>query len=205
MVIGNGLIASVFSSYRDTNDVCIFASGVSNSKCEDVLEFQREITLLQTIPQNVKVIYFSTISVEYIDSPYTRHKLHMESEVLKNTESLVLRLPNLVGNSNNPNTLLNFLVSSIRRGVGFRVYDGVRRNLLDVEILPKIVYFLGGSTGVVSISSLYSFTVEDVVIALEDILGIKAKYEVVETGECCYHLELYNKKYLYDLLKKYFN
>ena len=45
MVIGNGLVASAFSKYKNDDDVIIFASGVSNSSTNKKEEFEREINL----------------------------------------------------------------------------------------------------------------------------------------------------------------
>ena len=66
MVVGNGMIANRFMSYKDDDDVIIFASGVSNSK--DIVEenFVREFQLLhQTVKNNADktLVYFSTCSV----------------------------------------------------------------------------------------------------------------------------------------------
>ena len=62
MIIGNGLIANSFLD-SDLNNIIIFASGVSNSKEENLLEFDREKKLLLRIIYenfNKKIVYFST-------------------------------------------------------------------------------------------------------------------------------------------------
>ena len=42
-IIGTGQLAKIFqNSDIDLNNVCIFASGVSNSSCVDIYQFQRE-------------------------------------------------------------------------------------------------------------------------------------------------------------------
>ena len=45
MIIGNGLIASIFSDI-DSDELLIFASGVSNSTCASDNEYLRERNLL---------------------------------------------------------------------------------------------------------------------------------------------------------------
>ena len=52
MVIGNGMIANRFASYKDDDNIFIFASGVSNSKETNEEHFLREVQLLnQTIKE----------------------------------------------------------------------------------------------------------------------------------------------------------
>lgn len=46
MVIGNGMIAQRFASYKHNDDYVIFASGVSNSRMKDDVAYEREIKLL---------------------------------------------------------------------------------------------------------------------------------------------------------------
>ncbi len=48
MVIGNGLIGCIFSSFTKNDEIIIFASGVSNSKESNKNEFDREEKLLKT-------------------------------------------------------------------------------------------------------------------------------------------------------------
>ncbi len=46
MVIGNGMIANRFFNYKNDEGKIIFASGVSNSKDTEAVNFQREFELL---------------------------------------------------------------------------------------------------------------------------------------------------------------
>ena len=72
MVLGNGLLANAFSAFKDDKDVFVFASGVSNSKENNPLEFEKEFQLLKDkIRENtgVKLIYFSTCSIFNHNSP----------------------------------------------------------------------------------------------------------------------------------------
>jgi hypothetical protein len=48
MIIGNGMIANNLSKI-DNDNVLFFASGVSNSLCNDENEFEREIKLLKGV------------------------------------------------------------------------------------------------------------------------------------------------------------
>src|SRR5690606_20766753 len=103
MIIGRGLIASIFTHY-DQDDLMIFASGVSNSLEVSAAEFEREKSLLiNTLNtySDKKIIYFSTCSIcdpSKKESPYVLHKLAMEQLIEEHAESyIVLRIGNVVG------------------------------------------------------------------------------------------------------------
>jgi len=106
MIIGNGDIARVLN---DREGALFFASGVSNSQCNDKKQFEREWMLLyETVmfEDYGCLFYFSTISVDMIDTPYTRHKLEMESMVKDHaTHYNIIRLGNISWGTN-PNTFL---------------------------------------------------------------------------------------------------
>ena len=146
MIIGSGLIATTFMPiYRDNHNVCIFASGVSNSKCIDPKEFKRERQLLmkslrQYIDKNT-FIYFSTCSISdpnTVNSMYVKHKLEMESLVSFHPGYLVFRLPQVVGYGGNIHNLLNFLFTSIKTEKKFQLWKNASRNILDVEDIPAL-------------------------------------------------------------------
>ena len=103
MIIGNGLIASLFKE-TDREDVVFFASGVSNSLETRSEEFLREENLIKkTIQENPEKIfvYFSTCSVydsSKTGSNYVLHKLKMEQLIKESVEHyLILRVSNAVG------------------------------------------------------------------------------------------------------------
>lgn len=144
MIFGNGLLASAFSSSNlNFNEFVIFASGVSNSKESDPLQFSREFNLLESVIRNIDdkiLIYFSTCSIyENTPKPYTLHKLSIEEYIKKKANKfLILRLPNLVGFSRNPYQLTNYFYNKILNNSEFIVYENVQRNLIDVEDIPII-------------------------------------------------------------------
>ena len=60
MIVGDGLIANKLK-FIDSEDIIIFASGVSNSNENNESEFERERELLSTfIGYDKKLIYFSS-------------------------------------------------------------------------------------------------------------------------------------------------
>ena len=92
MIVGNGMIATAFKNIDyDLSDYILFASGVSNSKCRDFGEFNREfLTLKNTLDNNKTLIYFSTSSVfdpSLQNSEYVKHKLILEKYIQENPSS----------------------------------------------------------------------------------------------------------------------
>ena len=77
-IIGHGDIASILN---DREGFIMFASGVSDSSCKDVNQFVREYDLLFDQPKNRTLVYFSTIAINFIQSPYTWHKQIAENLV----------------------------------------------------------------------------------------------------------------------------
>jgi nucleoside-diphosphate-sugar epimerase len=67
----------------------------------------------------------------------------MESYIENNsTNFLILRLPNVVGNTKNKKQLLPFMYNSLLNNDIIQVKNGTYRDLIDVDDLPKIVNFL---------------------------------------------------------------
>ncbi len=97
MVIGNGLLAQTLSAFKETDDVTVFASGVSNSSELNVSAFNRELNLLSLQKNNSsKLIYFSTCSVldkSAADNQYVKHKINIENFITSNSCNLVVLNP----------------------------------------------------------------------------------------------------------------
>lgn len=125
MVVGNGDIASVLI---DREDITFFASGVSNSQEKEEKEFDREERLLLMQDWRKKLVYFSTLSIYYKDTPYTRHKRKMEQKVKDIfPKHCIIRLGNITWGSN-PNTIINYF----KRNPDAKVEEGYRY-LVDKE------------------------------------------------------------------------
>lgn len=113
MIVGNGDIASVLKEV-DRNDTIFFASGVSNSLEERDTEFRREVDLLLKSQDDFKrFVYFSSLSIFYKDSPYTRHKLNMERTVKNFPKYTIIRLGNITW-GDNPHTIINYFRNAIK-------------------------------------------------------------------------------------------
>lgn len=135
MIIGNGMLANSLKKY-DRNDVVFFASGVSNSQETEKSQFEREISLLHTMPdhhKDKKLVYFSTCSIydhSKSESPYVKHKIRMEHIISENYKNfLIFRIGNAVGKGGNPNTLINFLKNAIETNKKIALHKNAGRIL----------------------------------------------------------------------------
>lgn len=194
VIIGRGLLASAFSAiYQDCEDVIIFASGVSNSSETNVAAFSREEALLRAITKNYagkQLIYFSSCGVgvaQEAKTPYLLHKLRMEQLVLTiNKHGVVFRLPQVVGKTNNPHTLSNYLVSCIMSGTHFSVWKNAERNLIDIDDVAAICDHMireGTHSGkALSIAARHSTPMQILVHAVEDIIGVHGNYTLIDKG-----------------------
>ena len=191
MIFGNGLIASALQKYFfDKNDFSIFAAGVSNSNEDNPLAFLREKNaLLGCIEAGGFLVYFSTCSLDdssLPETPYIKHKLDMES-ICKNSEHYaIFRLPQVVGSSDNPYTLTNFLRNAIANKSKFKVWQNASRVLIDVDDVASIVSYLleeslvNNST--INIAHRYALPVLEIVAIFEELLGLKANFELIDKG-----------------------
>lgn len=195
MVIGNGLFANTFQSFKNNNDVVIFASGVSNSKEKMNSEFQREkILLIDTISKlysNQILIYFSTCSVydkSLLNSKYIQHKLKIEKIIQNNVLNyLIFRMPIVISKTHNPNTLINYLIEHIKSGKKFSLYNNACRYLIAIDDIYNICNFhikYFKKNKIENIVSDNRIKVVDLVKMIEKVYNKKAIYEIVNVGEC---------------------
>lgn len=191
MIIGNGLLARSFSSrYADRGDVVIFASGVSNSTETAPAAFAREHGLLAGAMANhdATLVYFGSCGVTSAQqTAYISHKRAMERLVGSHPRGLVLRLPQVVGPSSNPNTLTNYLATEIRSGRTISVWRHAERNLIDIDdivpIASELIENRPDYPPCVAIASSHTVRMPDLIASFERILGNKASVEVLEKGE----------------------
>lgn len=226
MVIGSGLIARAFGHFRDTEDVLVFASGVSNSRESDPQAFLRESDLARkTMADHPGKLfaYFSTCSIEdpdVRDTPYVRHKLAMEKLVEgRAARYLIFRLPQVVGRSENGATLVNFLHQCIVNGRPFELWEKAVRYIIDIEDVRLIVTHLLSTAQrenrAMTVAS-YPSPVLNIVRALERITGKSANYKAIDRGTS-YRLDVselqpvleklgiaFEADYLEKVLEKYF-
>lgn len=193
MIIGNGLVASSFKKYSNSIDILIFASGVSNSMCQNLEEFTREKDLLlQSILHNhdLTIIYFSTCSIydsDLLNSAYVKHKLNMESIIKNNSKKyIIFRLSNLVGKTNNPNTIVNFLFNKIYNREHFHLWTRATRNVIDIDdvnlAITYAIDYLNYENITINIANPQSYQVSYLVSHIERYLNKKANYSLMNKG-----------------------
>ncbi|WP_136480568.1 NAD-dependent epimerase/dehydratase family protein [Cognatitamlana onchidii] len=229
MVVGNGLLASVFVEYQNVNDTVIFASGVSNSIETRREAFQRELLLLEdTVFSNPEkqIIYFSTCSIAdptVNERPYVKHKVQIEKFIEENCNSyIIFRVSNVVGSRGNKNTLLNFFVDAILNEKSLTVWKNAERNIIDVDdlydVVDKILTSKNINNTIVNLGTSESINVVDIICAIENYFskkalatyinkGNKLKINIEEIKPILDNIELRKgtgEAYLYQLLEKYY-
>lgn len=193
MIIGNGLLARAFKpEMLARSRAIVYASGVSNSNESAPEPFLRERDMLEAAlasSHGRRFVYFSTCSVTDADrlhTHYVQHKLAMEKMVRASAGHLILRLPQVVGFTENPNTLTNFLARTIRNGETFQVWSGALRCLIDVEhIALATSQLLDTNESLDTTADLappWTVTMPEVVAMLEKAIGLRANYVVVDRG-----------------------
>ena len=226
MVIGSGMMAKVFELYQSSNEVLIFASGVSNSKAVGGDVFLREELLLKdTILKNPGklLIYFSTCSV-YDDSvnktPYVIHKVKMENLIKRKCSKFyIFRLSQVVGLARNQ-TFINYLFTSIQNNKKIDIYKYSTRNLISTDdalmavsyLVKNKIYF----NEITNIATPNNILVMDIVKIIEDITKLSFNYNLLDCGEKIdidiekilnlnMNFDFYKPKYLENILLDFFN
>ena len=190
MIVGSGLVARAFARrYAEDNDTLVFASGVSNSGETDQAAFERERSMLLEHldgPQR-RLVYFGSCNVvnDQEHSPYFQHKRAMEALVTGSGKGTVLRLPQVVGRTRNPNTLTNFIRDCILQGRPLTVWTHAQRNLIDVDDVALIATRILESDSVpavVAIASPWSLPMPAIVDLFERVLQRPAQRLLVDRG-----------------------
>jgi nucleoside-diphosphate-sugar epimerase len=194
MIIGSGLLAQSFAArYKQHDDFCVYAAGVSNSTCNDEREFERErsrlVAALDVAGGVSAFAYFGTCSVGDIEvrhTAYVQHKLAMERLVEQHPGYVIMRLPQVAGHTPNPHTLLNFLHSRISRSEVFSVWRNAYRNIIDVDDVAvlggKLLQDEGMRRITLNIANPTSYSMLEIVHAMEQVVGKRALYDVLERG-----------------------
>jgi len=228
MVIGNGMIANRFMSYKDNDDIIIFASGVSNSKDTIEENFIREFQLLHKTVSDYTdktLVYFSTCSLEDNDlalAPYVIHKKTVEEFIKNNVARFYLfRISNLAGTSNNPYTLLNYFIFNILKNLPLTVWKNAYRNIIGIDDMFSIANHLlqkkENINAIINIANPVNYSVPYIVKTIEHHLNKKATVNELDRGDD-YKIDVslieplfnnlniqFNENYLAALLKKYYH
>lgn len=205
-VLGSGLLAQkIIASSGNSSNALIFARGVSDSSCRDLLQYEREcLHLFEAIIDCQKtgrrLVYFSSAGAIYGDSdeikceksplfpktPYGRHKLLCESVIVNSgINFLILRLPNIIGHGGNPNQLIPFLVSSVYNGK-VRLQKNATRDLIGIDDTVRILDALLNTVRenlIVNVASGHSVSVIDIMKEIQYTLKKSVEIEYVEGGQ----------------------
>ena len=227
MVIGNGMVAKRFESYKTDQQFLIFASGVSNSKSINPEAYERELVLLKkSMEENPDktLVYFSTCSIYdpgEEESKYVLHKRHIERLIEERQKQFhIFRVSNLVGRSANRNTILNFYVHHILEGVNFDLWTNATRNLIDIDDVYRIADHILkkgiAPNQVINIANTENYSTQEIIIAIEGLWRTKANYIPIQKGNA-FDIDLslttpiikelgihFGKNYLTNLLRKYY-
>lgn len=226
MILGNGLIASLFRD-MDQENIIFFASGVSNSLEDNPQEFLREENLIKkTMEENPDklFIYFSTCSIydsSKTGSDYVLHKLKME-QLIKNSckKYLILRVSNAVGNGGNPNLLMNYLIRSIKNNETINVHTKATRNLIDAEDIKNITFQLiekSELNKIVNVAYVQNYTIIEILEIIERFYNTNIYLNLIKSGsgydinipdvEDYFRINNLNNKesYLCRILEKYYS
>lgn len=182
MIIGNGLIANAFKKHeKDFDGFVVFASGVSNSDERDISKFKREEDLLlDTLTNNSlsKMIYFSSVLTGIVDNHYYKHKLAMETLVkLFNSDNLIFRIPQVIGETGNKNNLVNFIRKTLIQHQEIICYTNVFRSILGVDDLVDIVNYCKdlNSDEPILISGIEKVSALDLILIIANILEVEPR------------------------------
>jgi nucleoside-diphosphate-sugar epimerase len=191
MVVGCGLLAKTMSSFENSDDVIIFASGVSNSKETNQNEYKRELILLNTfIGTNKKLIYFSTCSVLHdcqSISNYITHKKNIEDYIKNNFDNyLIFRLPNVVGETGNKNTSFNFFKNCLLSNTQLFIEIGSSRYFIDVdditETLTPIILDPKQNKKEINVCFNNKIDIFNFVMIMSKTLGVTPNIKLVDGG-----------------------
>lgn len=189
MIIGNGLIAKEFQDVAQKLDnVIIFGAGVSNSQLQDTSEFEREFLKIKKYCKNKKkFIYFSSIHVldpSQRSDMYAQHKIRMEEYIKNNFDDfLIFRLPIVVGNGGNKNSLFNYLYQSIIEKKEMNIYLDSYRYIIDIKnVVIFVLKMLSTNNKTINLVFNKPYSIMDIIHAFENKLKIKAVYNRVNGG-----------------------
>ena len=156
---------------------------------EFIRERERLSAALKSANTVDKFVYFGTCSVadkEVQHTQYVQHKLAMEQLVAQHPGQMILRLPQVAGYSPNPHTLLNFMHARIARSEAFSVWRNAFRNIIDIDDVATLAGLLIENQSmcncILNLANPSSYSMIDIVSEMEQVVGKKAIYDIVEKG-----------------------
>ena len=207
MIIGNGMIARAFEAAGCADNAVIFASGVSNSSESSGNEFERERVMLEDCLKNLHgktIVYFSSCALvdnNMVSVPYYKHKHDMEEYVKSSYNYIIVRLPQLIGKTHNPHTILNYFKNHIEAGDDVKVQSGAYRYFIDVDDVVVFVcslLALGKINLLLDFANPVRYSAEAVFLTVAQCLGKDdPEYTVIEGG-VAYEIDFKEMNYCLD-------
>lgn len=198
MITGSGLIANALRDTFDNDEtVILFARGVSNSSCEDNAAYERELAMIHSFSSIAKdkiFVYFSTTSVfdeEKQHTKYVQEKKKFEKIIASTfAKSIIVRLPIIVGKSNNENQFFGYLLRAIKNGEQINVHKYASRYLIDVADLSKIVTYiieyyndkLVSGNFTIDVCGDYPTPVDNIITMLAKAIGVQPDLKIIASG-----------------------
>jgi nucleoside-diphosphate-sugar epimerase len=230
VIEGSGFLAKKFRKYSPflkRHNVIIYAAGVSNSLEKNSKKFEKELLRFKNFCNinNKKLVYISTYSIfdkSRNKNKYIKNKLKIENIIKKKiSEYIIVRFPEVVGFSKNPNTLTNYFFKNIKNKKKFIVFKNVKRNVIDVDDAIKIcLYFIKTykeKNKVINILNKKFYQPIKILKLFEIILKTNSNYSVVKkkrenwkivnslNSKIEKKLKIkFNDQYLIKTLKKYY-
>ena len=228
---GKGFVAKNFKktlAFLKKNNTIVYAAGISNSKTKNKSHLKREFNEIKNFKNHINnkmLVYISTCSVSDDSrnkSLYVKNKIKIEYFIKKNFKKfIILRLPELVGKSKNPNTLMNFFFNKIKNKKKIKIFSGVERNLLDIDDAVKISKFIiknkKNYNRTFNIMNKYFYNPEKIVKVFEKTLKIKANYVIIKKKKKKWKMNYkqihkitdqakinFDKNYCKKIIKKYY-
>jgi len=231
-IIGSGFLSQNFRKHEklfEKLNVCLYAAGVSDSQCIDKKLLEKDsnrlFDFINLIKNDRMLVYFSTCSIKdpsRKNTPYVKNKLIIENYIVENFKKyLIIRLPEVVGKSNNNKTLINFFFNKIKQNSKFELWQRASRSVIDIDDVAKILsnLLIKGEikNRIINIANPNKYTAIQIVNMIERLTSIKAKYNLVNKGESNWEINIsetldsikdcnikFNNNYLKNILEKYF-
>lgn len=213
------MVAGALKDISGWDSDILFSSGVSNSGEKDEENFHKEVELVKSTIAKLtspgSFVYFSSTSIFNPlkkNNPYVLHKLKIENLIKDSSQNyLIIRLPNLVGFSANPNTLTNYLADSIRSGRAINLNQKAFRHLIDtsdlISILNGVKTNFGKNKQTVNIETDRPISAQQIVLCMEEAMQKKAiinpTVENEDMEKIDSHLGGHSTNYIWKLREDY--
>lgn len=227
-LIGNGFIGKNLKKIKINlkKSYIIYCAGVSNSKSIDKKQYKKEILKLKIGISKIDIktifVYISSTSVidkNHENDMYVKNKLKIEKIIKKEIINyIIIRLPQIIGSTGNPNIISNFLFEKIKREHFFYAWANTKRNLLDINDIKKIIENILSKkfkkSFIINVYNSRSINILKLINIFSNILNKKANYKKKyfidknkskkinqKEKKFIFHTK---ENYLKNILKKYF-